>query len=105
MNKLIQDVIAMIERVSSHFRYTEEYVLDHTFHWLKRKCEQVSREQYERRQMTSEEMMRGVIAAISGVFGESNPEKMLLPDYEDQTQEESTGDWITGQWWNSKPNK
>ncbi|MCQ2010543.1 hypothetical protein NOM01_11000 [Sporolactobacillus sp. STSJ-5] len=93
----------MVERVSSHFRYTEEYVINHTFHWLKRKCEQANREQYEHRQMTSEETMRGVLAAISGMFGESHPEKMLLPDYEDnRTQEEDTGDWVTGQWWKPK---
>nr|DAL87885.1 MAG TPA: hypothetical protein [Caudoviricetes sp.] len=100
----------MIERVSSHFRYTEEYVLDHTFGWLKRKCLQADREQYERRKMLSDETMRGTIAALSAALGGKHAEKELLPEYEqvmqqDHKQAESKSEWVTGQWWKQKPHK
>lgn len=95
----------MLEVVSSHFRYTEEYVLDKTLPWLKRKFRQASREKYEQRQIVSEETMRGVLAAVTNLFGGKNVEKILLPEYEEKTHEttQPADEWVTTQWWKPKP--
>ncbi len=102
----IESIITMIERVSSHFRYTEEYVLDKTFNWLKRKYRQADKEIYEQRQVISEETMRGLLAAVTGIFGgkNANIEDMLLKPYDElaeqeHTQETSRTQFVEGQWW------
>lgn len=97
----------MVERVSSHFYYDEEYVLDHSFPWLKRKFGQADRELYDRRRLQSEETTRGVMAAISGLFGGENSqiENILLPDYDDfkQNKQSANNDkYVSGEWWKNK---
>lgn len=98
-------MVEMLEVVSSHFGYTEEYVLDRTLPWLKRKYQQASREKYEQRQIISEETMRGVLAAVTNLFGGKNVEKILLPAYEEDTNEntQKADEWVTTQWWKPKP--
>lgn len=93
----------MIEHVSSHFRYTEEYVLDHSFQWLQRKFAQADREEYERTKSQSDEMMRGVVAALSIVFGgkSDDVQKVLLPPYgkHRENAQPPNGNWRQDQWW------
>jgi hypothetical protein len=50
--------------------------------------------------------MRGVLAALSQVFGgkDNEVDKIMLPPYEEfvkqyQNNQQETGEWVTGQWW------
>lgn len=102
-------MITMIETVSSHFNYSEEYVLKHSFPWLKRKFKQADREDYEERKERSDESMRGVMAALSAMFGgkESDIEGILHPPYEKLVKQENIQPeetWNIAQWW-KKPQK
>lgn len=100
-------MIEKVEVVSSHFRYTEEYVMGKTPFWLSRKFLQADREMYEQKVTQAEAVSRGVSVVLDMIFNKGKQTKELLPSYEDalqsvqQEQSRKTQDdkFITSMWW------
>ena len=61
-------MIKQIGFVSSHYHYTEEYVLSHTPDWLKRKYEQAMEEKYNESRMHTLENYKGLMLLADSLF-------------------------------------
>ncbi|WP_153465137.1 hypothetical protein [Sediminibacillus terrae] len=107
---MIDDLVEKVEIVSSHFGYTEDYVLDKTPQWLGRKYQQADREKYQEKQNEIDNIFRGVSLVIEGVFNEGkNADNIMLPDYEEairraakQLNNSEHSEYVSGVWWKSE---
>jgi hypothetical protein len=91
--------------VSSHFGYTEEYVMDHSPWWLIRKYKQASREKWEESRQRTIESFRSLMLLSDGLLNKGKgASEILPPPYEEAVKaaaekEKKTKQYITGQWW------
>lgn len=105
---IIENLVVKIETVSSHFSYTEEYVMDHSPEWLTRKYWQAMKETWEQSQMRVLEGFKSLSMLIDAVFNkganysafiqDSFEDALKTTDEQDQVQEK----FVQGQWWQSK---
>lgn len=98
-------MLVKIETVSSHFRYTEEYVLDHSPAWVDRKYFQALKEKWEDSQMRTLEGFKSLALLIDSVFNKgANYSAFIQGSYEEalkmeQETEEAESNFVKGQWW------
>lgn len=98
-------MIEQIEIVSSHFGYTEEYVLDRTPEWIRRKYVQAAKEKHEAHRMNVLESFKGIALMIDSVANKGKSYDKIMPppfdEFMDQLQEkkESKNEYIEGEWW------
>jgi hypothetical protein len=98
-------MIAQVEFVSSHFRYTEEYVLSHSPAWVNRKSKQAREEQYEQHTQRVMESFKGIALIVDSIFNKGqNWSELLPPSLEDALKmqgktEEKPSQFIEGTWW------
>lgn len=95
--------------VSSHFGYTEDYVLHKTPFWLNRKFKQADREMYENRRMQADGIQRGITIVLDVVFNNGKEADKIMPSYEEalkrlqEHKEENNKDkFVTTMWWKPK---
>ncbi|MEN3781498.1 hypothetical protein [Priestia megaterium] len=95
----------MIETISSHFNYTEEYVLDHSLDWVFRKYSQAHREMWEQSTIRTQEGFKSLMLVFDSLMNKGkNFDAILPPTYEkamelasDQKEQES--EFVKGEWW------
>lgn len=98
-------MIQQIETVSSHFAYSEEYVLSHTPEWLNRKFNQAMKEKWEQSQSRVWEGFKSLALMVDVAFNKGRSMSQLMPDsYEsalamNQRASENNEKFIKGQWW------
>lgn len=93
-----------IETVSSHFRYTEEYVLDHTPAWIDRKYWQALEEKFDNSQTRVLEGFKSIALLVDSIFNKgANYSEFIQGSFKEamkmEDKKEETGQYITGQWW------
>lgn len=99
-----------MEEVSSHFNYTEEYVLDKSVNWLNRKYKQADREAFEERRLQADNVQRGITVVMDLVFNEGKQAAKLMPSYEEvikqmyeQNQDNKQKNaFVQTMWWKSE---
>lgn len=89
--------------VSSHFSYTEEYVLDHSPHWLARKYKQAMKEKLEQNRLQALTFSRGIAIVIDALFNKGNGiDEILPPSYEEIAGEaikSVQSEYVQTVWW------
>ncbi|MED3865251.1 hypothetical protein [Priestia megaterium] len=98
-------MVSQIEFVSSHFNYTEEYVLEHTIDWLNAKFKQAQREKWEKSQANVWEGVKSLLVTFDIAFNKGKSVEKLMPSsyeeaisqVEEKKEKEST--FVPGQWW------
>jgi hypothetical protein len=103
---IIKTLLVKIETVSSHFRYTEEYVMDHSPEWLSRKYWQALKEKWEDSQSRVLEGFKSVALFADSVFNKGKNYDMFIHNSFEEAMktnlEEPKKDYSkfeTGQWW------
>lgn len=94
-----------MEKVSSHFYYTEEYCFGKSFPWLQRKFKQADKEQWESQRRQMDTMTRSIMLIVDNMFNDGKGSKdLIMPAYDeaiqqDNEQQEQQGDFIQTTWW------
>ena len=81
--EVIDQLIEKVETVSSHFRYTEEYVFHKSTYWLNRKIKQVDREKYQEQQTLASSVTKGMMLIFDSMFNDGKNTQDILPSYEE----------------------
>lgn len=95
----------MIELVSSHFQYTEEYVLDHSLDWVFRKYQQALKEQWERSTVRTQEGFKSLLLLFDSLMNKGKNYEDILPSSYEKAMEQWSGqqeeesEFVKGQWW------
>lgn len=91
--------------VSSHFGYTEEYVLEHTPAWISRKFLQAQREKFEEHQRKVFSGFQSLLLLLDATFNKGKDfDKIIPPSLEDAKEieiqrERARETFINSQWW------
>lgn len=91
--------------VSSHYRYTEEYVLGHTPDWVKRKYEQALLEKYVSSRERTLESYKGLMLLADSLFNKGKGFDDIVPSFEKLTKKEvetKQEEFVGGNWWESE---
>lgn len=92
-----------VETVSSHFSYTEEYVLDHSPEWVDRKYWQAMKEKFDDSQARVLEGFKSLALIVDSIFNKgANYHLFVHESFEDalkQGEEKVDSNFIQGQWW------
>lgn len=91
--------------MSSHYGYTEEYVLGHTPDWVKRKYEQAVEEKYNESQMRSLESYKGLMLLSDTLFNKGKGFNDILPPFKELNNkkvEAAEEKFVGGSWWKSE---
>ena len=103
--QIINLLILQIETVSKHFGYTEEYVMEHTPAWIRRKFEQSQREQFSEHQRQVFAGFQSLLLLLDGAFNKGKDfNKIMPPSLEEamkleQQQKIAQESYIAGIWW------
>lgn len=101
--RAIEKFIEQIEAVSSHFGYSEEYVLDHTPEWLGRKYKHMTREKMAANRQQVLNGAQSLALVFDGMFNKGKGfAEILPPTFEEWTgnaQGVANSDYVTAQWW------
>lgn len=104
----VESLIEQVEFVSSHFGYSEEYILSHSPAWVNRKSGQARREQFEKH---SERVLEGfkslALLVDSALNGGKAWDKLLPSSLEEAMKlqhrnEPIKSHFVTGLWWKPK---
>lgn len=103
MSRFLELFIERIEVVASHFRYTEEYVLQHSPHWLKRKFKQAQKEKKEANQRRIIEGAQSLFIVLDSVFNQGKGiESILSPAEEERKEAVASAEYVAKTWWKSE---
>lgn len=97
----------MIESVSSHFNYSEEYVISHSIDWVFRKQQQANREQWEQSTIRTQEGYKSLLLLVDSVFNKGKNFNDILPSsfeealqsVKDEDTQSENSPFVQGQWW------
>lgn len=98
-------MIAQIEFVSSHFGYLEDYVLEKTPEWIKRKYMQAAREKHEQHRVRILESFKGLSLMVDSFANKGKGADSILPPpfdeavKEKQKKVEENDEYLAGEWW------
>lgn len=107
-SKLIENIVEQVSFVSSHFSYTEEYVLDHSPDWINRKYIQAAKERWKQSQTRIQEGVQSLIVMMDMAFNKGKNINQILPgSFEDAMQMQKQAHtaakaYIKGSWWKSE---
>lgn len=113
---LLESIVKQIEFVSSHYGYTEEYVLSHTPYWLRRKVEQALNEKYDSHTSSVRGQYQSFLLLLDTMFNKGAEFDTILPPTREQAisrnTEQSDGvvesnpnQYDKTQWWLTPDNK
>lgn len=97
-----------VEFVSSHFNYTEEYVLSHTPSWVNRKSRQAQKEQFETHTQHVVEGFKSLALLIDSALNKGKSWDKILPSSLEEAselqfeKEKKNTQFIVGMWWKPK---
>lgn len=93
-------MILQVEMVTSHFGYTEEYVLNHTPQWVNRKYRQAQREKWEKQKGNIMEGMNSILLVIDLLANKGKMVKQFFPEESrDPKRDEHKKAFVQGIWW------
>ncbi|MDA1828529.1 MULTISPECIES: hypothetical protein [Bacillus cereus group] len=112
---LLESIVKQIEFVSSHYGYTEEYVLSHTPYWLRRKVEQALNEKYDSHTSSVRGQYQSFLLLLDTMFNKGAEFNTILPptreqaisnnvQESDEVVENNPNQYDSTQWWLT-PNK
>ncbi|KAB2328926.1 hypothetical protein F7731_23520 [Cytobacillus depressus] len=102
---VLNNFVLKIETVSSHFRYSEEYVMEHTPDWLERKYIQAMREKWEDNKTKVSSVFQSICFVLDTVFNKgAHLDSFLESSFEDvikanNSENQNRSNFITAQWW------
>ena len=91
--------------MSSHYGYTEEYVLGHTPDWVKRKYEQALEEKYSVSRERTLEGYKGLMLLADSLFNQGKGFDDIVPSFGQLTKKEvetTEEKFVGGNWWKSE---
>ncbi|WP_156137701.1 MULTISPECIES: hypothetical protein [unclassified Bacillus (in: firmicutes)] len=80
----LEAIVDQIEFVSSYYGYTEEYVLDHTLYWLRRKVEQALQEKYDAHTNSVRGQFQSYLLLLDSLFNKGAEFNKILPPTREQ---------------------
>lgn len=91
----ILTIIRQIDEVSAHFSYTDEYIMDHSIPWLKRKYIFATNKQRDNLVEQQTVTFKAIQAVVSSFMGSKvNLEEILIPNREPSESEKYLSDLI-----------
>jgi translation initiation factor 2 beta subunit (eIF-2beta)/eIF-5 len=76
-------IIRQVDEVADHFNYTDEYIMDHSLSWLKRKYSFAMNKQKDRLVQSQRSTFSAIQAVVSSFMGSKvNIDEILIPQRE-----------------------
>lgn len=91
--------------VSSHYGYTEEYVLGHTPEWVNRKYEQAVEEKFTVIRERTLEGYKGLMLLADSLFNQGKGFEDIVPAFNQVKKKEvetAKDKFVGGNWWESE---
>ncbi|HDX9512078.1 TPA: hypothetical protein ROY06_005452 [Bacillus cereus] len=106
-SEFIEGIVNSVSFVAAHYSYNEEYVLDHTPDWIRRKYNDALKQKYQNYRETVYGQFQSLLLFADQLLNEGKNFNEILPPTPEEIQKEEieqtqeNSKFTQGTWWKS----